>query len=204
MTRMRMTAVMVIGLSLTGQVIAEGAEAVVGQRAPGFSFTDTQGRSGALSDFRGRVVVLEWLNPDCPFVRKHYESRNMQGLQAEAAGKNVVWLSIISSAPGKQGHRSPPDANAFLKERGASPTALILDESGAIGRLYGAKTTPHMFVIDPDSVLRYNGAIDDHPSTDPHDIPTSINYVRQALEETMAGQAVSIPGAQPYGCSVKY
>ncbi len=185
-------------------VFADSAGAVVGQPAPAFTVTDTQGVPRTLSAFKGKFVVLEWFNPDCPFSRKHYDSQNMQQLQRVAAQRGVIWLSIDSSAPGKQGHLTPETANTFVTQRGAAPTAVLLDPDGAIGRRYGAKATPHMFVINPEGVLIYAGAIDDVPSADPADVARATNYVQRALDEAMAGQAVSTPETNAYGCSVKY
>lgn len=180
------------------------AGVAVGQPAPAFTLTDSSGESRSLSDFAGSWVVLEWVNPDCPFVRKHYDSGNIQRLQATYAAQDVVWLSVNSSAPGKQGHLTPESAQAFLAQRQAAPTALLLDSDGAVGRLYGAKTTPHMFIINPEGIVAYNGAIDDRPSVDPDDVDGATNYVMQALAEAQAGQPVSVSSTQPYGCSVKY
>jgi len=194
-------------LVLSGSLLAAPlcwAEAVVGQAAPDFSLADVTGQSRTLSKLKGSFVVLEWFNPDCPFVRKHYGSGNMQRLQQTYTQKGVVWLSIDSSAPGKQGHLTSDTAQQFIKERAVHSTAVLLDSAGAVGRLYGAKTTPHMFVIDPKGVLIYAGAIDDIASPDPDDIPEAINYVATALEEAMAGHPVTVPESRSYGCSVKY
>jgi peroxiredoxin len=180
------------------------AEAVVGQAAPEFALTDMTGSSRALSEFKGKFVVLEWVNPECPFVRKHYDSGNMQQLQQTYTQRDVVWLSINSSAEGKQGHLVPATARAFVEERQAHPTTLLLDPDGTVGRLYGAKTTPHMFVINPDGILIYAGAIDDIPSPDPADIPQAVNYVATALNEAMHGELVTVSHTRPYGCTVKY
>ncbi len=176
----------------------------IGQIAPDFTLTDADNRSLSLKDFAGQFVVLEWMNPDCPFVRKHYDSDNMQALQRAYTGKGVVWLSIDSSAPEKQGHLTQQMARAFLEQRQAKPSALLLDPDGTVGRLYKAKTTPHLFIIDPQGRLIYEGAIDDTPSVDPADVETARNYVRQALEEALAGKPVSTPQTRSYGCSVKY
>ena len=194
----------VIGLVLAGAGLAAADEAVVGQPAPDFSVTDTTGQLRELSSLRGAFVVLEWFNPECPFVKKHYGSGNMQALQKEQTAKGVVWLSVDSSAPGKQGHVTPEQANAFMRAQGGSPTAIVLDLDGTLGHRYGARTTPHVFLIDPKGALIYNGAIDDTPSTDPADVAAATNYVRQALTDAMAGKPVSVPTSQPYGCSVKY
>jgi peroxiredoxin len=180
------------------------AEAVVGQPATDFTLTDTTGQARTISKLTGSFVVLEWFNPDCPFVRKHYGSGNMQRLQQTYTQRGVVWLSINSAAPGKQGHLTPEAARQFVEKRAAHPTGVLLDPNGAVGRLYGAKTTPHLFIIDPNGVLIYAGAIDDIASPDPRDIPKAVNYVATALEEAMAGQPVSTPESHPYGCSVKY
>jgi peroxiredoxin len=176
----------------------------VGQPAPDFSGTDSRGQSHTLADYRGQVVVLEWTNHDCPYVRKHYDSDNMQAHQREAAENNVVWLSVISSAPGKQGHVTAAEAEALTTSRKASPSAVILDPAGDIGRLYGARTTPHMYIIDRDGTLAYMGGIDDIVSTDPADIPRATAYVRLALAEVIAGKPVQRAVTRPYGCSVKY
>ena len=175
-----------------------------GQPAPDFTLTDSNGKSHKLSDFKGKFVVLEWLNHGCPFVKKHYGSGNMQKLQKEFTGKDVVWLSIVSSAPGKQGHMSPEETNKAKTESESAATAVLLDEEGTVGRLYEAKTTPHMFVVNPDGVLIYMGAIDSVKSPDPADIAGAKNYVKQALDEAMAGKAVSEPVTTAYGCGVKY
>lgn len=178
--------------------------AIVGQTAPDFTATDTHGAAIKLSDFKGKTVVLEWTNHECPFVKKHYESGNMQALQKEATEKGVIWLSIVSSAPEKQGHTTAEDANKIVKESGASPTAKILDESGSIGKLYGAKTTPHMFIVNKEGVLAYAGAIDDNTSPDPAATKTAKNYVRGALNELAAEKPVTTASTNPYGCGVKY
>jgi len=180
------------------------ASAVVGKSAPAFSLTDMDGKTVKLSDFKGKFVVLEWVNFDCPFVRKHYGSENMQQLQKTYTGKDVVWISICSSAPGKQGHLTGNEAKEATAERGASPTEFLLDPKGVTGKAYGAKTTPHMFVIDPKGKLLYNGAIDDTPSTKVADIPNSKNYVVAALDAALAGKPVENATTKPYGCSVKY
>lgn len=175
-----------------------------GITAPDFKGTDSQGRTESLSQYRGKFVVLEWANQGCPYEQKHYNSGNMEKLQREWTGKGVVWLSVLSSAPGQQGNVTPAEENAYLRQKHAVPTAAILDPSGQIGRLYEAKTTPHMFVIDPAGKLIYQGAIDDAPSTDPSTVNAAHNYVSQALNEAMAGKSVSTPVTRPYGCSVKY
>ena len=180
-------------------------ELAIGSKAPDFSLPDSKGAKQSLSEYKGKFVVLEWTNPDCPFVMKHYvKSHNMQDLQKEYTGKGVVWLSINSSAPGKQGNYPPAELNKILETRGASPTALLLDPDGAVGKLYGAKTTPHMFVINPEGSLIYEGAIDDKATPDVEDILSAKNYVKAALDEAMAGKPVTNASSQSYGCSVKY
>ncbi|MFZ0272793.1 MAG: redoxin domain-containing protein [Acidobacteriaceae bacterium] len=176
----------------------------VGDPAPDFTGTDSHGQTHKLSEYRGKYVVLEWTNNGCPFTRKHYTSGNMQNLQKQWTAKGVVWLTVLSSAPGEQGYMTASAENAYLQKVNADPTAALLDPTGAIGHQYDAKTTPDMYVIDPSGKLIYAGAIDDHATTDPSDIPNSKNYVSQALTEAMAGQQVAITYARPYGCSVKY
>lgn len=206
----RMSGVLAAGLLMVmafGCNRAESAEMgdpSIGKAAPAFTGVDSNGKSHTLSDFKGKYVVLEWLNHGCPYVRKHYDGQNMQGLQKEFTGKDVVWLSIISSAEGKQGYSTPEKANADVKENGASPTAVLIDPKGEIGRLYGAKTTPHMFVIDPAGNVIYKGAIDSVKSADKDDVAGATNYVRAALTEAMAGKPVSQAVTTAYGCSVKY
>ena len=196
--------VVLAGGGLAGSGLAAADEAVVGHAAPDFSVTDTNGQERSLAGLSGKFVVVEWFNPECPFVKKQYDSGTMQALQQDATAKGVVWLSVDSSAPGKQGHVSPEQANAFMQAQGGAPTAIILDADGTLGHRYGARTTPHVFVVGPDGTVLYNGAIDSTPSTDPADIASSTNYVRQALDEVLAGEPVSVPSSQPYGCSVKY
>lgn len=176
----------------------------IGKPAPPFTLPSADGTEVSLEGQRGKFVVLEWLNHGCPYVRKHYDSDNMQRLQQKFTERGVVWLSIISSAPGKQGHSTPEQALADAKAKGAKPTAVLLDESGTVGRTYGAATTPHMFVIDPTGALVYMGAIDDQPSFAAESLSGAKNYVEMALEEVMAGKILSLPATKPYGCSVKY
>jgi peroxiredoxin len=178
--------------------------ATVGQAAPTFTGKDSQGKAESLEQYRGKYVVLEWTNRDCPFTKKQYDSGNMQALQKEWTAKGVVWLTVLSSAEGEQGYLDATQENAQIARAGAHPTAAVLDPSGQIGRLYGARTTPHMFVIDPQGKLIYNGAIDDKPTTDVSDVKGAKNYVSDALTEAMAGQAVQVASTRPYGCSVKY
>lgn len=195
--------IVVLGLALTTAADAR-AVATVGQPAPGFSLTDSHGQTRKLADYRGKFVVLEWVNFECPFVGKHYGSGNMQKLQKTYTAKDVVWLSINSSAPGKQGNFTPDKINALIKDKGGVATAYLLDPDGMVGRAYGAKTTPHMYVIDPSGTLLYAGGIDDKPSTDLADIATAKNFLSAAMDEALAGKAVTIKSHQPYGCSVKY
>jgi peroxiredoxin len=180
------------------------AAPTIGQAAPAFSVQDSSGKTRTLDEFKGKYVVLEWLNYGCPFVKKYYNSGAMQKLQADATKDGVVWLSVISSAPGKQGHSTGTEADENSKAHKALPTAVLLDEDGTMGKAYNAKTTPHMFVINPEGNLIYNGAIDDKPTTDLADIPTAHNYVLAALEQARKGEAVTTPTSKPYGCSVKY
>ena len=175
-----------------------------GQPAPGFSGTDAGGRAVSLADYRGSIVVLEWTNHDCPFVRRHYDTGNMQTLQKQATKDGVVWLTIVSSAAGEQGYVTGKEADALTVSRSAAPTAVVLDPSGEIGRAYGAKTTPHMFVIDTAGTLVYMGAIDDQPRNFGADPARANNYVRAALTAVKSGQPVAIAVTQPYGCAVKY
>lgn len=181
-----------------------GAAVRVGNPAPDFTGMDTQGKTHRLEDYRGKTVVLEWTNHDCPYVRKHYGASNMQNQQREAAAQGVIWLSVISSAPGQQGHVSPAEAEQLTRSRNAAPHAVLLDPAGQIGRAYGAKTTPHMYIIDPAGQLIYMGGIDSLTTADQADIPQATQYVRVALQERAAHQPISTPVTRPYGCSVKY
>jgi peroxiredoxin len=176
----------------------------VGDPAPAFSTTDSRGQTQSLDQFRGKFVVLEWHNQGCPYTKKHYVSGNMQALQKEWTGKGVVWFTVISSAPGAQGYVTASQENAYLAEVHAEPTAALLDPDGKLGRLYNAKTTPDMFVIDPSGKLIYSGAIDNRPTPDASDIKGADNYVSDALTASMAGKPVAMPYTRSYGCSVKY
>ena len=186
------------------QASAAGETSKVGQPAPAFTATDLHGKKVALADFKGKYVVLEWHNQGCPFVKKHYDSGNMQKLQKELTAKGAVWLTVISSAPGAQGYVTPEQETKYLAEKQASPTDVLFDPEGTIGHAYGAKTTPHMYVIDDKGMLIYAGAIDDKPSTDPDDTATAKNFVRTAYDEASAGKPVSTASTAPYGCGVKY
>jgi peroxiredoxin len=176
----------------------------VGSAAPDFSVSDSKGKTQSVSQYKGKYVVLEWFNPQCPFVKKHYGSGNMQKLQEEFTGKGVVWLSIDSSASGLEGSLTSEQAEKKMSEWKTHQTALLLDPDAKAARAYSAKNTPHMFVINPEGKIIYEGAIDSKASPNPADIPSSTNYVKVALDEALAGKTVSNPTTRPYGCSVKY
>ncbi len=184
--------------------VAAGQGSQVGVSAPAFTATDSNGKTEALDQFRGKYVVLEWHNQGCPYTKKHYVSGNMQALQKEWTAKGVVWFTVISSAPGEQGYVTPDQENAYVQKMHASPTAVLMDPAGKLGHLYNAKTTPEMYVIDPQGKLIYAGAIDDRPTPDPEDVHGARNYVTDALTEAMAGKPVATPYTRSYGCSVKY
>lgn len=192
--------------ALAAFTLASAAFAAVeiAQPAPDFTLTDTHGKSHKLSDFRGRVVVLEWVNLGCPYVKNHYTMRNMQNLQKAYTGKGVVWLSICSSADGQQGHHSAAEWNRKIAEHAIASTAVLVDDSGEVGRLYGAKTTPHMFVINADGTLAYNGAIDSAATTNPAETAKAKNHVASAVDALLAGKPVEVASTRPYGCGVKY
>ena len=191
-------------LLLASAMGAAFADASPGRAAPAFSLRDTTGKEVALADFRGRIVVLEWVNPMCPFVRKHYGSQNMQSLQKRAVASGVVWLSIQSTHPEHSDYHAPAQLAEHLKGAGAAPSAVLMDDDGRVGRLYGARTTPQMFVVDAAGVLQYAGAIDDRRSANPEDVRGARNHVAAALDDIRAGRAVSVAATTPYGCSVKY
>ncbi|MCI4645745.1 MAG: redoxin domain-containing protein [Hyphomonadaceae bacterium] len=195
-----------VGAMIASTAQGETPALVTGAEAPGFTGLTSTGETISLSDFAGQRVVLEWTNHDCPFVRKHYdgEHTNMQSQQLAANAEDIVWLTIISSAPGKQGHVTPDMANELTTSRGAAPDHVILDESGDIGRAYDAKTTPHMYIIEPDGTLAYQGAIDSIPSARTRDIPTALQYVNAALDSLAAGEEPEVDSSKAYGCSVKY
>ena len=178
--------------------------AKVGENAPAFNAGATNGRSVSLADQRGKIVILEWTNHDCPYVRKHYDSGNMQTLQKEITAQGVVWLTLISSSPGTQGYVSPKEADELTASRKANPTAVLLDPTGAVGKAYGATNTPHMYIVDKAGLLVYAGAIDDRPTTRRADVQGAHNYVRAALEDMAAGRTVQTPVTRAYGCTVKY
>ena len=183
---------------------AANAAATVGQPAPAFTLSDTNGKTVNLTDYKGKTVVLEWHNPECPFVKKHYDSANMQGLQSRYTKDDVVWLAVSSTEPGHQDYKKPDVMNAILKTSKASPTAYLMDESGATGKNYGAKTTPHMYVINGQGTLVYAGGIDDKRSANIADVKIAKNFVSAALDEMKAGKAISVSTSTPYGCNVKY
>ena len=178
--------------------------AAVRQPAPDFALKDVSGRTVKLSDYRGRYVVLEWVNPECPYVQKHYGSRNMQGLQRDYTARNVAWLTIDSTHADHSEYYAPDRLAAWMKRMGGTPTATLLDPTGTVGRSYGARTTPHMFIVDPKGELIYAGGIDDTRSSDPDDVKTAKNYVRAAMGDALAGRPVAEASTRPYGCSIKY
>ena len=190
-------------LSFVAAAVAN-ATATVGQPAPAFTLKDTNGKAVNLADYKGKTVVLEWHNPECPFVKKHYDSANMQSLQSKYTRDGVVWLAISSTEPAHQDYKKPAVVNALLKSSNASPTAYLMDESGATGKAYAARTTPHMYIVNAQGTLVYAGGIDDKRSANIADIKTAKNYVAAALDELKAGKNVSTPATSPYGCSVKY
>lgn len=176
----------------------------IGKAAPDFTATDSNGKEHKLSDYKGKIVVLEWNNPECPYVKKHYDAKNMQKLQEEKTTKGIVWLTVNSGAEGKQGHLTGAAANAYIAEKGAKQTAYLIDAKGEVGKAYEAKTTPHMFVIDKEGNLVYDGAIDDNDSANPADAATAKNYVSAAIDALEAGKTVETSKTKPYGCGVKY
>jgi peroxiredoxin len=192
----------VMALVGPGSAFAQGP--AIGAPAPAFSGTDHDGKAIDLSDYRGQFVVLEWHNNGCPYVKKHYDAGNMQKLQQEWTGRNVAWLTIISSAPGLQGYVTPEQSRAYMAEKKGAQTAVVLDPSGTIARAYNAKVSPQMVIIDPKGTLIYDGAIDDKPTSRRTDIEGAENYVVKALEEAMAGKPVTNPTNRPYGCTIKY
>ncbi len=192
---------------LAGAALAAGSALAaprIGAPAPAFTAVDSTGKTVSLADLKGRTVVLEWTNDECPFVKKHYSSAAMQGLQKKWTDKGIVWLSVISSVPGEQGYADAAKANALTTGRGAAPTAVLLDPKGEVGRAYGAQVTPHMYVVAADGTLAYMGGIDDKPSTKVEDLKTARNFVDAALSEITTGKAVSVTTSRPYGCTVKY
>ena len=204
MSRRTFSKLALVSLTLAWLPLAAQAAATIDRAAPAFSGKGADGRTINLSDYKGKTVVLEWTNHDCPFVKKHYESGNIPKLQKDAAAKGVVWLQVISSAPGEQGQVDGPTALKINGYRDAKPAGIVLDADGTIGKLYGAKTTPHLFIVSPEGKLVYKGGIDSIPSSNPADIAKADNYVSSALTALAAGKKVANPSTQPYGCSVKY
>ena len=196
----RLLAPLIVGATL----LAGAQAATVGQTAPDFTLKDVNGKTVRLSDYRGRHVVLEWNNPGCPFVQKHYDSGNMQTLQKEAAAKNVVWLAINSTEASHGDYLSPAQLGRWMNAQKAAPAATLMDEDGAAGRAYAARVTPHMYIVDPQGKLIYAGGIDSIPSGRVEDIKTATNYVRTSLGEALAGKSLSQPTTRPYGCTIKY
>ena len=190
-------------LALAAATPALSAPAI-NQLAPAFQATDADGRVRSLNEFRGKIVVLEWTNPECPYVRKHYDSGNMQAMQKRLTGEGVVWLTVASSAAGKQGHLDGKAAKVMRSQNNAAPTAVLLDHDGKVGRAYDARTTPHMYVVGKDGKLAYMGGIDDRPTSDKADVRGAKNYVLAAVDDLRAGRPVAQPVSKPYGCSVKY
>jgi peroxiredoxin len=201
--RALMIAALLTSLLGTASMAADAAPQI-GQPAPEFTGTDSKGNPVRLSQYRGKTVVLEWTNADCPYTHKHYASGNMQSVQALAQKNGVVWLTVISSAPGKQGYVNGPAADALTQSRSAVPSAVLLDPSGTLGRMYDAKTTPHMFVIDKNGALQYMGGIDSLATTDISDIPHAEPYLKEAMLAVVQGSPVAHPVTKPYGCSIKY
>lgn len=192
--------------ALVALLVARGALAAVGpgDPAPDFNLRDVDGKPVRLSDFRGRYVVMEWFNAGCPFVQKHYETANMQGLQKRYTDRGVAWLAINSTHPKSADYRDAARSQALLRDWKMAPTALALDEDGRVGQAFGAKATPHMFVVDPAGRVIYAGAIDDKATWKHEDVKTARNFVAAALDDAMAGRPVATPSTAPYGCSVKY
>jgi thioredoxin-related protein len=194
-----------IALASLFVILAQAVFALrVGEPAPRFAATDSHGRQHSLAEYHGKFVVLEWHNQGCPYTKKHYDSGNMQKLQKYWTSKGIVWLTVISSAPGEQGYVTAEEENNYIQKINAAPTAVLLDPKGDLGHLYGAKTTPHLFVINSQGQLIYEGAIDDRPTTDLSDIAGATNYVTLALDQAMAGKPITITATRAYGCSVKY
>ena len=199
MKRLSLAALLLVSAAVVGQTNVKTDE-----KAPDFTLTDITGKTHSLADYKGKYVVLEWVNYGCPFVKKHYSVGNMQSLQKEWTAKDVVWLSICSSAKGKEGYLTAAAWKEAAEKQKAAATAILLDDSGKVGRLYGAKTTPHLFIVNPEGVVIYQGAIDNKPTADSGDVAGATNYVSQSLNEARGGKKVSSPTTTPYGCSVKY
>jgi len=201
---MKTTMIPTILMSLMATAVFAFDPPPVGSAAPDFSLIDANGKTHSLSQYKGKYVVLEWFNPECPFVKKHYGSGNMQKLQQQYTGKGVVWLTIDSNAPGTEGNVTPEQAQKITASWKMRQTALLLDPDGKVGRAYGAKNTPDMVIVNPEGKIAYEGAIDSKATPNPADIPNSTNYVKAALDESLAGKPVTTPQTRPYGCSVKY
>ena len=184
--------------------LAAGATATVGQPAPAFSVTDAAGKTVSLADFKGKHVVLEWVNPGCPYVVKHYGSGNMQATQKDATAKGVVWLAVNSTAPEHGDYKAPAAMAQWMQGQKAAASATLMDSNGTVGKAYGARTTPHLYIVDPKGTLVYAGGIDNKPSSNPADIATATNHVKVALGEALAGKPISQATTRPYGCSIKY
>src|SRR3989440_12025144 len=199
-TKLLLTAV----ASFIGSALYAADVPPVGSAAPEFSVPDANGKTHSLSEYKGKYVVLEWFNPECPFVKKHYGSDNMQKLQQEYTGKGVVWLTIDSNAPGTEGNLTPEQAQKVATSWKTQQTALLLDPDGKVGRAYGSKNTPNMVIINSEGKIAYEGAIDSKATPNPADIPSSTNYIKAALDQSLAGKSISTPQTKPYGCSVKY
>jgi peroxiredoxin len=201
---MNMKTTLALFASLIATAVFAADVPPVGSAAPDFSLPDAKGDSHSLSQYKGKYVVLEWFNPECPFVKKHYGSDNMQKLQEQYTSKGVVWLTIDSNAPGTEGSITPEQAQKITASWKTHQTALLLDPEGKAGRAYGAKNTPNMVIINPEGKISYEGAIDSKASPNPADIPSSTNYVKAALDQSLAGKPITTPQTKPYGCSVKY
>lgn len=195
---------LLLAAAIAALPLAAAAQAVVGQPAPAFTAADTAGRAVSLADFKGRTVVLEWVNPSCPYVRKHYDSANMQATQKGATAQGVVWLAVNSTHPGHVDFRKPADLAAWMQSQKAAATHTLMDADGKVGRAYGARTTPHLYIVDAKGTLVYAGGIDDKPSANPADTKTARNHVTAALADLAAGRPVAQAATRPYGCSVKY
>jgi len=195
---------MLVGAGALCAASASFAAAAIGQPAPAFQATDTSGRTISLADFKGQHVVLEWVNPGCPYVRKHYDGGNLPATQQRAMAKGVVWLAVNSTTEDHGDYHTPTELAAWMKAKGATPTATLMDADGRVGRAYGARTTPHLYIVDPKGTLIYAGAIDSKPSANPADIATATNHVDVALADALAGRPLTTPSTRPYGCSVKY
>jgi peroxiredoxin len=197
-------AAIALDVALAPTIAYPGAQARIGAAAPAFTLSDSAGKTVSLADFKGKTVVLEWTNHDCPYVRKHYGGNNMQALQKKWTAQGVVWLTLISSAPGTEGYVSAEEANKLTTERGAAPSDVLFDPKGDVGRVYGAQVTPHMYVIKGDGTLVYMGGIDDKPTARLADLKIAKNFVDAALSEMAQGKPVSVTTSRPYGCSIKY